>query len=212
MPKSLTIDGESLTLATAVDFARDGGIRVELATKSKAKISASHTFVMKLAKENAAVYGINTGFGLLSEVKIPAADLSQLKYNLLRSHATGVGTPLSKEEVRLALLLRANTLAKGYSGCSVSLIKAILDLLNHGVIPWVPEQGSVGACGDLAPLAHLSLVLIGEGQAYYKGKLVDGKTALKGAGLKPHLLRAKEGLSLINGTQIMTAIGALVVH
>ena len=213
--KDILLDGDSLTLQAVVAVARRAagkGPRVKLSPESRKRIAASHDYVTRLARGDAAIYGVNTGFGLLSDVRIDNDKLEQLQINLLRSHACGVGEPFRPEVVKAALLLRANTLAKGYSGCSVELIEAILDLLENEIVPWVPEQGSVGACGDLAPLAHLALVLIGEGQAYYKGKLVDGKTALKGAGLKPHLLRAKEGLSLINGTQIMTAIGALVVH
>lgn len=213
--KDILLDGESLTLSAVVAVARRAagkGPRVKLAPAAKKRVAAAHDYVMRLARGEAAIYGVNTGFGLLSDVRIEKEKLAQLQVNLLRSHAAGVGEPLRPEVVKAALLLRANTLAKGYSGCSVELVEAILALLDKEVIPWVPEQGSVGACGDLAPLAHMSLVLIGEGKAYYRGKLLDGAAALRAAGLKPYKLKAKEGLSLINGTQIMTAIGALVVH
>jgi histidine ammonia-lyase len=209
------IDGSSLDLATLIAVARrssEKGPRVSLCPEARKKVTAAHNYVMKLSQGNAAIYGVNTGFGLLSDVRIDSAKLEQLQINLLRSHACGMGEPLKRDVVRAALLLRANTLAKGYSGCSAELIDSILALIDREVVPWVPEQGSVGACGDLAPLAHLTLVLIGEGKAYHKGVLLDGASALKAAGLSPYRLKPKEGLSLINGTQIMTAIGALVIH
>lgn len=211
----LELDGLSLGLESLHDFACApiaSAPKVSLTKSAVAKIKASHTFLRKLSQSDEAYYGVNTGFGLLSDKRIPKDKLAQLQINLLRSHACGVGHPLSEPEARASLLLRANTLAQGASGVSVDLVEAILALLNKGVTPWVPEQGSVGACGDLAPLAHLSLVLIGEGRAYYKGKLMSGGAALKKAGLKPHTLQPKEGLALINGTQIMTAIGALVIR
>lgn len=211
----ILLNGESLTAAQVVAVARRApgkGPRVKLAASARARVAETCEYIRKLASGDEAIYGVNTGFGLLSDVRISKDQLGELQVNLLRSHATGVGNPLPRDVVRAAMLLRANTLARGNSGCAPSTIDAILALLDRDVVPWVPEQGSVGACGDLAPLAHLSLVLIGEGQAYYKGKLISGKAALKAARLKPIRLGPKEGLSLINGTQIMTAIGALVVH
>jgi histidine ammonia-lyase len=157
------------------------------------------------------VYGVNTGFGKLSDVRIPDGSLAQLQTNLVRSHAGGVGQPLSEPESRAMLLLRANVLAKGFSGCRVELVELLLALLNAGVHPVIPEKGSVGASGDLAPLAHLALVVIGEGEAFYRGERIPGSEALKRAGLKPLALAAKEGLALLNGTQAMTAVGALAV-
>ncbi len=209
--KNIFIDGDSLYLSTVIAVSQ-GKPSVKLSPKARKKVAASHRHVNNLVESTSPIYGINTGFGLLSDVRIPKNKLKELQVNLLRSHACGVGDPLSKEIVRAALLLRANTLAKGHSGCSPELIDAILALLNNDIIPWVPEQGSVGACGDLAPLAHLSLVLIGEGEAYIRNKLVSGKKALRSAGLSPYELKPKEGLCLINGTQIMTAIGSFVIH
>ncbi|MEW6056439.1 MAG: histidine ammonia-lyase [Bdellovibrionota bacterium] len=213
----LLIDGKSLTLENVAHVAYDLDCKTQLKLSPKARsaMQKSRDFIAtKLGgknskKEDEAIYGVNTGFGLLSKVRISNNQLDQLQLNLLRSHAVGVGRPLSEAEARASILLRANTLAQGYSGVTPDVVDALLALLNRGVHPWIPEQGSVGACGDLAPLAHLALVLIGEGQAYFKGKLLPGSTALKLAKLKPYKLRPKEGLSLINGTQIMTAIGVL---
>ena len=211
--KTLVLDGKSLSLDILSAFSKTphDQIRVELDSTARKKVIQSREYVLRLAAGDAAIYGVNTGFGLLSDVKIPKEKLSQLQLNLLRSHACGVGEPLSLAETRVALLLRANTLASGLSGCSAELIDSILALLNKGVTPWIPEQGSVGASGDLAPLAHMALVLIGEGRAYYQEKLTSGAEALQASGLKPFALGAKEGLALINGTQIMTAISALVL-
>lgn len=210
--KDLILDGESLTLASVRAWARDDGkMRVKLSEKAQKRVKASQQFVGKLAGGEAAIYGVNTGFGLLSDVKIERDKLARLQVNLIRSHAVGVGNPLSIPEARAAMLLRTNTLAKGHSGASLALLQQLIDVQNAGIAAWIPEQGSVGACGDLAPLAHMALVLIGEGSCYYQGKLMDSAKALKAAGLKPHALGPKEGLSLINGTQVMTAIGALVL-
>ena len=159
------------------------------------------------------VYGVNTGFGKLADVRIPADRLAQLQTNLVRSHACGVGEPLSEAESRAMLLLRANVLAKGHSGVRPELLELLVNMLNAGVHPVIPAKGSVGASGDLAPLAHLALVLIGEGEAQYEGRRLPGGKALTAAGFQPIQLEAKEGLALLNGTQAMTAVGALgVVH
>jgi histidine ammonia-lyase len=155
------------------------------------------------------IYGVNTGFGALSDTRIPADRVVDLQRNLLRSHACGVGPSLSDEVVRALLMLRAHTLALGASAASPELVDAVLDLLRHDVLPVVPAQGSVGASGDLAPLAHLALPLIGEGEAVVQGKRMSGAEALRAVGLQPYVCGAKEGLSLINGTQVTTAIGAL---
>jgi histidine ammonia-lyase len=157
------------------------------------------------------VYGVNTGFGKLSDVRIPPEKLAELQFNLVRSHAGGVGSPLSEGESRAMLLLRANVLAKGFSGVRPALLELLVSLLNAGVHPVIPEKGSVGASGDLAPLAHLALVVIGEGEAFYRGERLPGGEALRRAGLQPMQLAAKEGLALLNGTQAMTAVGALAV-
>jgi histidine ammonia-lyase len=213
MKKKITLDGKSLTINDLVLVSHGGSknIQVILSQSSQKKIKQSRKTIDTILNENSkkSYYGINTGFGLLSNVRISNSDLTKLQINLLRSHAVGIGKPLSIPEVRAAITLRANTLAQGFSGVSIELVEKLLELLNKEVHPWIPEQGSVGASGDLAPLAHLSLVLIGEGRAYYKGVLMSGADALKKAGITAYQLKAKEGLSLINGTQIMTAIGAL---
>jgi histidine ammonia-lyase len=157
------------------------------------------------------VYGVNTGFGKLADVRIPAEHLARLQTNLVRSHACGLGEPLSEPESRAMLLLRANVLAKGYSGIRPALLQLLAAMLNAGVHPVIPAKGSVGASGDLAPLAHLALVVIGEGEAFYRGKRMPGAEALAAAKLAPLTLAAKEGLALLNGTQAMTAVGALTV-
>ena len=212
-PKSLAVDGASLNLERVWRWAHaePGTITLQLADKSKKRIREARAYVTKLAAGKDAVYGVNTGFGLLSDVKIAKDKLAELQVNLIRSHAVGVGNALSVPEARAAMLLRTNTLAKGYSGVSLELVEKFIAIQNAGIVAWIPEQGSVGACGDLAPLAHMALVLIGEGRCWYEGAWMDSAKALKKAKLKPHTLGAKEGLSLINGTQIMTAIGALVV-
>jgi histidine ammonia-lyase len=209
--KELVLDGASLNLQKVAGFAHSPEQKVRLADKAKKRIKEAQGYVAQLASGKAAVYGVNTGFGLLSDVKIPKNKLAQLQLNLIRSHAVGVGPALPIPEARAALLLRTNTLAKGHSGVSLALVEKLVSLLNEGITPWIPEQGSVGACGDLAPLAHMALVLLGEGRCWYEGALMDSAKALKRAGIKPHTLGAKEGLALINGTQIMTAIGSLVI-
>ncbi|MBI3542816.1 MAG: histidine ammonia-lyase [Deltaproteobacteria bacterium] len=210
--KQLLIDGKSLSLEdiARVAYDLDAKTKVKLSPAARGKVQQSRKFIESKLGGRDAIYGVNTGFGLMSRVRIDDSQLDRLQVNLLRSHATGIGRPLSESETRAAILLRANTLAAGHSGVSVALIEALLALLNASVHPWIPEQGSVGACGDLAPLAHLALTLIGEGRAYHDGKLMPSARALEHAGLKPYKVLPKEGLSLINGTQIMTAIGTLV--
>jgi histidine ammonia-lyase len=169
------------------------------------------TLIEQILAAGQTVYGVNTGFGKLSDVRIPDESLAQLQANLVHSHAGGVGQPLSEAESRAMLLLRANVLAKGFSGCRPALVELLVALLNAGVHPVIPEKGSVGASGDLAPLAHLALVAIGEGEVFYKGERIPGGEALQRAGLQSIVLAAKEGLALLNGTQAMTAVGALAV-
>ncbi len=205
------IDGHSLTIEQVVKVAREH-ICVSTNDETIQNIFKNREIVSNVIKQNKTVYGISTGFGDLARIRIPNKDLEELQYNLLRSHAVGVGDPLPEEVVRAAILLRANALLKGYSGVRPIVIMQLINLLNKRITPIVPEKGSVGASGDLAPLAHIALVLIGEGKAKYKNKIVDGKTALQQAGLTPIELMPKEGLALINGTQIMTAIGALAVY
>ncbi len=208
---TLRIDGNSLTIADVVSVSRRG-TPVALDRASEQLVRAAAKLVADSADGDTAVYGINTGFGDLSQVRIPRADLAKLQLNLLRSHAAGVGDPLPQDVTRAVLLLRANTLACGRSGVRPETIDLLLDLLNRGVHPVIPMHGSVGASGDLAPLAHAALVLVGEGQATFEGKALSGAEALKRADLRPLELAPKEALALINGTQVMTAIGCLALH
>jgi histidine ammonia-lyase len=208
--ESLLLDGQSLTLAQIEAVALHAQ-PVALAPQANHRIAQSRSLIESILAAGQTVYGVNTGFGKLSDVRIPDGSLAQLQTNLVRSHAGGVGQPLSEPESRAMLLLRANVLAKGFSGCRVELVELLLALLNASVHPVIPEKGSVGASGDLAPLAHLALVVIGEGEAFYRGERIPGSEALKRAGLKPLALAAKEGLALLNGTQAMTAVGALAV-
>ena len=169
----------------------------------------SRALIDRLAAGDAPIYAVNTGVGLLANVRIPRGDLDQLQRNVIRSHAVGVGEPLARDAVRAMILIRANVLAKGFSGIRPLVAERLCDLVNRGVTPVVPSQGSVGASGDLAPLAHMALVLIGEGEAEFEGAILPGGEALKRAGLEAIALHPKEGISLINGTQAMLAIGCL---
>ena len=172
-------------------------------------MNASRALVESLAAGDAPIYAVNTGVGLLAGVRIPPEDLERLQRNVIRSHCAGVGEPLAREVVRAMMLIRANVLAKGFSGIRPLVAERICALVNRGVTPVVPSQGSVGASGDLAPLAHIAMVLIGEGEAEFQGTLMPGADALRRAGIEPLTLAAKEGISLINGTQAMLAIGCL---
>lgn len=184
---------------------------VALAASARSAMERSRALVDKLVAEGAVVYGVTTGFGDLARVKIATDELRALQVNLLRSHCTGVGEPLSEAESRATLLLRANVLAKGFSGVRPLLVERLCELLNRGVHPVIPARGSVGASGDLAPLSHLAVVLLGEGEAFLNGARLSGKEALGKAGIKPVQLEAKEGLSLINGTQPSLAVGLLAL-
>ena len=205
------LDGDSLSLDDIESVAIDK-TTVKVAPEAFDKIKASRKLIEDIIASGKIVYGVNTGFGALSSVNIPEHQIEKLQVNLIRSHACGVGEYFSVPTTRAIMLLRANTLAKGYSGVRVDLIDKLLELLNKGVHPCIPVKGSVGASGDLAPLAHLALVLIGEGEAEYKGTRYSGAEALKHAGIEPIYLKAKEGLSLINGTQVMTAMGVMYLH
>ena len=206
----MILDGQPLTLAE-IEAVSLAACKVALAPTARIRISDSRGLIEQILAAGQTVYGVNTGFGKLSDVRIPPDKLAQLQTNLVRSHAGGVGKPLSEGESRAMLLLRANVLAKGFSGCRPALVELLVALLNAGVHPVIPEKGSVGASGDLAPLAHLALVAIGEGEALYKGQRMAGAEALCMAGLEPITLSAKEGLALLNGTQAMTAVGGLAV-
>jgi len=208
--KILEVGAKPLTLEQVRAVAL-GGLSVKLSASAAKRIKASRAFLEKEISSGKTMYGVNTGFGLLSNVRIPEADIESLQYNLIRSHACGVGNPLSDAQVRAMMLLRAANLTAGHSGVRLETVQQLLELLNHGICPIVPEQGSVGASGDLAPLSHLALVLIGEGKARVNGVEISGAEALRQAGLSPIRLAAKEGLALINGTQFMTAIGSLAL-
>ena len=208
---TIRITGHDLSIADVVAVARKG-VAVALDRGAEHHVADAAKLVAKLADGDAAVYGVNTGYGDLARVRIPSSDLRALQRNLVRSHAVGVGEPLPLDVVRAILLLRAATLAAGRSGVRAETIHLLLDMLNRGVLPVIPRLGSVGASGDLAPLAHAALVMIGEGEAFHDGKRKPAADALRHADLRPIELAAKEGLSLINGTQVMTAIGCLAVH
>ncbi|MBI2919646.1 MAG: histidine ammonia-lyase [Planctomycetes bacterium] len=205
---SLNLTGRDLDLEAVARFL--AGERVAVPAATWRKVAKARGVVERLLRGGRPIYGVNTGFGRLANVRIPDGQIRDLQLNLLRSHAVGVGPFLPRDEARLALLLRANTLARGHSGVTRRLIAALVALANAGIAPAIPEQGSVGASGDLAPLAHLALVLVGEGEAFLpSGRRVPGAEALRRAGVKPVALEAKEGISLINGTQIMSAILAV---
>jgi histidine ammonia-lyase len=205
------LDGNRLTLDDLVAIAVDLE-PVSLTAEARERVTASRTVVDTFARGDQPVYGINTGFGNFAEVRIPRNSLAELQVNLLRSHAAGVGDPLPVPVVRATTALRANVLAKGFSGISLGTLERLIDLLNRGVHPVVPSRGSVGASGDLAPLAHLALVLIGEGEAWHDDRRESGAAALSRAGLTPLTLAPKEGLALINGTQPSTALLGLALH
>ena len=209
-PRPFALGRDPITLEVVREVARFGR-RVVLAPAARGKIRRAHDYLRARTDAGEVIYGVNTGFGLLANVQIPEADLEELQYNLLRSHSVGTGNPIPPAHARAMLFLRAANLAQGYSGVRVALVEHCLNILNAGIAPWVPEQGSVGASGDLAPLSHLSLVLIGEGSAYYRGKLVSGARALRAAKIRPIRLGPKDGLALINGTQFMTALGTLAL-
>jgi histidine ammonia-lyase len=206
----LLLDGERLTLEDVERVARHREA-VVLDPAARPKLEASRSVIEAALAAERPIYGVSTGFGPLSDVFVGAADREALQRNLLRSHAIGIGEPIREAETRATVLLRANVLAKGYSGVRPEIVDLLCELLNRGVHPVIPERGSVGASGDLAPLAHLALVLIGEGEASYRGERLAGAEALRHAGLAPVTLKAKEGLALINGTCGMTGIGALAL-
>ncbi len=207
----MELDGQKLSLAEVSAVAR-AEVAVSLAAKARARIDESRRVVERIIAENRTVYGVNTGFGKLSDIRIDPSQIRDLQLNLVRSHSCGLGNPLSVPEARALLLLRANVLALGYSGCRAVVVETLIEMLNRGVTPVIPEKGSVGASGDLAPLAHLALTAIGEGEAFYQGARTQSADALKSAGIEPVQLETKEGLALLNGTQGMAAVGGLALH
>ena len=215
---SIKIDGNHLTIEEIIAVARNGAY-VELAPAAEVAINQSRSWVKEIIQSGKPVYGINTGFGIFSDVRISVEDSAQLSRNLILSHAVGTGDPLPDEIVRAAILVRANTLAKGHSGVRLELVETLLALLNKGLTPVVPSQGSLGSSGDLAPLSHLALVITNDlsdldavsGLARYQGDTLSGKTAMARAGIERIVLQAKEGLALSNGASFSAAIGAQVV-
>lgn len=207
---NMLLDGESLTIEQVVDVARDGS-EVALSPEARAKVQASRTVVESLLRDRKPVYGVTTGFGALSGTRISPEDAKELQRNLIRSHSAGVGSPSETEVVRAMMLLRANTLAKGFSGIRLETLETLVEMINRCVHPVVPEKGSVGASGDLVPLAHMTAVLMGEGTAEHDGVIMAGGKAMRKAGLTPVDLTAKEGLALINGTQFSTAMAVLAL-
>jgi histidine ammonia-lyase len=207
----ILINGESLTFeqVIAVAYGRPGEPRVLLSDEAKTNVNRSATAVDALLERGEIAYGITTGFGAFKDKIISREEVELLQRNIVVSHAVGVGKPFDTPTVRAIMLIRANTLARGFSGIRLGTLELILEFLNHGIHPIVPEKGSLGASGDLAPLAHFACVLIGEGEAEYKGERLRGPEVLKKAGLEPVTLAAKEGLALTNGTTVMTAIGLL---
>lgn len=212
--KTITIDGKNLSIDEIYQVAYSGpkDCKVKLCSKSLSLMETSRSFVLDIVKKEKAVYGINTGFGALADKQVPKSDLKKLQYNLIRSHCTGVGKPFAKGVTRAIMLLRANCLASGHSGVNPEIVQLILDFLNNDIIPVVPSKGSVGASGDLAPLSHIALALIGEGDVVCADKTQSSKSALKEKGLKPAELGPKDGLALINGTAVMAALGSLAIH
>jgi len=206
----MLLDGRPLSLSKIAGVAIAKEL-VEIASGAHAAIHASRQVVEEIVGRQAVIYGISTGFGKLADVRIPPDKLQRLQLNLVRSHSCGVGRPLSEAEVRAMMLLRANVLTLGFSGIRLEVIQLLVEMLNCGVCPVVPEKGSVGASGDLAPLAHLALSLVGEGEAFLHGDRMPSGTALQKVGLQPTHLQAKEGLALLNGTQAMHAVGGLAL-
>lgn len=205
--QAVILNGNSLTLDDFIKVTRQF-YPVKIDPLVIPQINESRNCVEQFVNDEQVVYGINTGFGKFSDVHISKKEIAQLQRNLIVSHACGIGDPLSIEETRGTLLLRANALIKGYSGIRLSTIETLIDMLNKGVHPAIPEKGSLGASGDLAPLSHMVLVMIGEGEAFYEGQKMTGLEAMNAAQIEPVVLEAKEGLALINGTQVLTSIGA----
>src|SRR5215813_10055755 len=206
----MELRGQTLTLEQIATVAI-GGERVAISPSARPRIAASREVVEQIVARDAVVYGVNTGFGKLSDVRVPKDELRQLQLNLVRSHACGIGEPLSEPEVRAMMLLRANVLTLGFSGIRSDVIELLCEMLDRRVHPVVPEKGSVGASGDLAPLAHLALSVIGEGEVFFEGQRMATAEAFRRAKLNSVELEAKEGLALLNGTQAMHAVGGLAL-
>jgi len=205
MSGKVVLDGQNLTLGDSERVIFEGA-QVEASPDAIRMVELSHRALIRVLEDDRPVYGVNTGLGKLSATRVPREELERLQVNLVRSHAAGVGNPLPEEAVRGILLFRANSLLKGYSGVRPELVSLLIQMLNRGVHPVIPEQGSVGSSGDLVPLGHLGLVVIGEGEAFYRGERLPGRVALERAGLAPLKLFPKEGLALLNGTAYMLSL------
>jgi len=208
--KTVVLDGKHLTLEDVLEVA-EGRAELRIAPSVSGKVKRSRDFIEKALAQGEKIYGVTTGFGLLSDQVIDQSQIEDLQRNLIRSHSVGVGPFFDQVTTRAIMLLRANVIAMGYSGVRMEVLKRLVDMVNKEVHPLVPEQGSVGASGDLAPLAHLASVLMGEGEAIFYGKVMPGKKAMEKAGIPLLTLKAKEGLALVNGTQVMTAVGVLAL-
>ncbi|RME57071.1 MAG: histidine ammonia-lyase, partial [Caldilineae bacterium] len=210
----LYLDGASLTIedVVAVAYGQPAAPRVVLSDEAVRQVDRAAQAVAQLIQRGEVAYGITTGFGAFKDRIISPEQTAALQRNILLSHAVGAGAPFDIPTTRAIMLIRANTLARGHSGIRRETLELLLEMLNRGVHPVIPEKGSLGASGDLAPLAHMGLVLIGLGQAEYRGQVLDGAKALERAGLQPVTLAAKEGLALTNGTTVMCALGVLAVH
>ncbi|MGD8191736.1 histidine ammonia-lyase [Brevibacillus ginsengisoli] len=211
MEQPIALNGSGLTIEQVAAIARQGA-HIQLSDEAISLVKRSRQMVEEMVTNQKVVYGITTGFGKFSDVVIPAEEVSALQENLIMSHACGMGEPYASEVVRAMMALRVNALAKGYSGIRLETLQLLIEMCNRGVHPIIPQQGSLGASGDLAPLAHLVLVMLGKGEAEYQGNRMKGAEALNAAGLTPIQLHAKEGLALINGTQAMTANLALALY
>ena len=211
--KKFVLTGTNLTIddLTYIARAKVGEVQLSIAPESMERMKKARQTVLDIVAKGKAVYGINTGFGALASKQIPNEDLEQLQYNLIRSHCTGVGAPFSREVSRAIMLSRANCLIQGFSGVTPEIIELLFDFINYGITPVIPEKGSVGASGDLAPLSHVALALIGEGEVEYQGKIVRADFAIHQIKKTPAKLGPKDGLALINGTSVMLALGSLAV-
>lgn len=211
MNQEIILDGKSLTLEQVVEVARKG-TKISISEDAIEAVNASRKIIDDIVASKKVTYGVNTGFGSLVKVSIPQDETRQLQENLIRTHSSGFGNPLKEDEVRAIMLIRINSLLKGYSGIRLVTIETLMAMLNKGIVPHIPEKGSLGASGDLAPLSHMVLPMLGLGKAYYQGELLPGKKAMEKAGIPVIFLEAKEGLALINGTTVLTGIGALATY
>ena len=205
------LDGNSLSIEQICSVARDGAT-VSASPEARAKMQRSRDVIERCVAEGTPIYGVTTGIGEFARISISTEQSAELQRRIIYSHSAGTGDPQPEDVVRAAMLVRANTLAKGYSGVRLSLLDTVLGMINKGVVPYINEKGSVGTSGDLSPLSQFAEVAIGEGRAYYKGELMSGAEAMKRAGVKPTDLTYKEGLGLINGSQMMTAGAALLLY